>query len=74
MDKENNLSENQVDQVEKVVNFLSDMEKQKNLRDDISKVLNSHGIDSIANTPDFLLAYYAVNCINTYIETNSLKL
>ena len=39
------------------------------LKEDLAEVLNKHCIDTLCNTPDFILAFYLVSCIESYNST-----
>jgi hypothetical protein len=39
------------------------MKKIDEVEKDIAEVLNKHGLDSLTQTPDFILASYIVTCI-----------
>jgi hypothetical protein len=45
------------------------MDKNKELIEDLRRVLNQHSIDTAANTPDYLLAEYLNGCLDWYIST-----
>lgn len=36
------------------------------LREDLAHVLNIHSIDTVTNTPDFILAEYLVNALGSF--------
>jgi hypothetical protein len=42
-----------------------------NLTQELAEVLNRHSIDTQANTPDFVLAQYVVQCINAFAQARS---
>lgn len=43
--------------------------QKETFHDELTVMLNIHNKDSEANTPDFLLAIYLEECLDTYIET-----
>jgi len=40
--------------------------KEKSLADDLRDVINKHSADNEANTPDFILAQYLLQCLNAF--------
>lgn len=45
------------------------MEKQNRLRKDIEQAINKHSAENGSNTPDFILAEYLIDCLNTFDKT-----
>ena len=46
-------------------------EKYKEFKKDLSALINKHSLENESNTPDFILAAYLVNCLNTYTITKN---
>lgn len=38
----------------------------ENLKRDLSKIMNAHGIDTECSTPDYILAEYLIDCLKSY--------
>jgi hypothetical protein len=36
------------------------------LRDELTALLNKHSRENISNTPDFILAYYLLDCLSAF--------
>ena len=38
----------------------------ENLKQELSKIMNTHGIDNECSTPDHILAEYLIDCLKSY--------
>jgi DNA polymerase I-like protein with 3'-5' exonuclease and polymerase domains len=54
---------NEIDDVQKKNESNIDDE---NLKRDLSKIMNIHGIDTECSTPDYILAEYLIDCLKSY--------
>jgi hypothetical protein len=43
------------------------------LEQELESVLNKHGADNAANTPDFILAKYLVECLHAFNAATRLR-
>lgn len=57
------IIKNEIDDVQKKNESNMDDE---NLKRDLSKIMNSHGIDTECSTPDYILAEYLIDCLKSY--------
>ena len=49
------------------------MTKQDKFRKDIEQVINKHSIENNSNTPDFILAKYLIDCLQTFDEATKRR-
>ncbi len=49
------------------------MTKQDKFRKDIEQVINKHSIENNSNTPDFILAKYLIDCLQTFDEATTRR-
>ena len=49
------------------------MSKLAEFEKDIAEVINKHGLDNFANTPDFILAKYVTTCLAALKTANEEK-
>jgi hypothetical protein len=49
------------------------MTDMKLFKVEIENLINIHSIDSELNTPDYILADYLVNCLETYRKINEQR-
>ena len=48
-------------------------DKERLLKDDLVALLNKYSQDSLANTPDFILADYLLNCLKAFRNASKLN-
>lgn len=58
---------------EVIKNEMCDVQKKnesnmddENLKQELSKIMNMHGIDTECSTPDYILAEYLIDCLKSY--------
>ena len=50
-----------------------DKKRINDFQKDLEKLINSHSLENLCNTPDFVLAHHLTDSLLTYIKTDNAK-
>lgn len=52
---------------------MAKIETEKKFKEELTELINKHSLENKSNTPDYILAEYLINCLDTFNKATNAR-